>query len=161
MSAPLLLYNDMLETTSRFSPPFHYFFIYLLHPQQPIYSVFKFSNCLIVSSNAKASVSKSLIFLSSTSCNSLATFCLHSASFKIFSCFWIPCFVFSSFLEAFEISASMSTRPLTCRKTAADEETEKTTQPEGRASVDERMVIDETPLPERERMDCSCAVTVS
>lgn len=54
----------------------------------------------------------------------------------------------------------MSTRPFTCKKTEAEDETEKTTQPEGRESVDERAVIEETPLPEREVMEGSWVVTV-
>jgi hypothetical protein len=54
----------------------------------------------------------------------------------------------------------MSTRPLTWRKTAAEEETGKTTQPLGRGSEEERMVMESTPLPERERMDCCWAVAV-
>jgi hypothetical protein len=47
----------------------------------------------------------------------------------------------------------MSTRPLTCRKTAQAEETENTTHPGGRESVEERMESDETPLPERDLID--------
>lgn len=69
--------------------------------------------------------------------------------------------MFSSFLEALAISASMSTRPLTWRKTAAEEETGKITQPAGRGEDGGRMVMDDTPLPERDLMDCVCEVAVS
>ena len=71
----------------------------------------------------------------------------------IFLCFSRPNFVLSSFLFAFWISPSISTRPLTWRKAAAAEETEKTTQPGGRESVDERMEMEFTPLPESDLMD--------
>ncbi len=55
----------------------------------------------------------------------------------------------------------MSTRPLTWRNTAAEEETEKTTQPAGRVSLDERIVREDTPLPERDLMDWIWEVAVS
>ncbi len=125
------------------------------------HSNFNASNCLIVSSKAFLSVSKSFNFLASTSCSSLLTFSLYPASFKILLCFSIPFFVFSSFLVAFAISPSMSTRPLTWRNTAAEEETEKTTQPAGRVSLDERIVREDTPLPERDLMDWIWEVAVS
>lgn len=70
------------------------------------------------------------------------------------------CLVLSNFLLALEISPSMSTRPLTCRKTAAAEETEKTTQPAGRESVEERILMVVTPFPESERIEADCSVTV-
>jgi hypothetical protein len=54
----------------------------------------------------------------------------------------------------------MSTRPFTCRNTDAEEETENATQPEGRDSVDERGVRDETPFPDRDLMDWIWEVTV-
>jgi hypothetical protein len=54
---------------------------------------------------------------------------------------------------ALAISASISTRPLTCRKTVAAAETEYATQPAGRASVEERTAREVTALPERDLMD--------
>ncbi len=72
----------------------------------------------------------------------------------------MPALVFSSFLAALEISLSMSTRPLTYRKTAAEAETEKTTQPAGRVSLGERISRVETPFPQRDLIDWVCEVTV-
>jgi len=54
----------------------------------------------------------------------------------------------------------MLTRSLTYRKTAAEADTEKTTQPAGRASEAERIERVETSLPQREVMDWVCDVTV-
>lgn len=47
----------------------------------------------------------------------------------------------------------MSTRPLTCKKTAAADDTEKMTHPDGRASVGERTDSEEIPLPESDLID--------
>lgn len=90
---------------------------------QHIYSIFNLSNCLIVSSKPLCSASKSANFFFSTSCNSRLAFFWYFGSSMIFFCLSIPAAVFSSFLVALAISPSKSTRPLTCKKTAAEAET--------------------------------------
>jgi hypothetical protein len=117
------------------------------------YSRLKVSNCLIVSSKPLFSVSKSANLFLSTSCNSTETFSLYAGSSRIFFCLSIPALVFSSFLLAFWISPSISTRPLTCKKTAAEAETANTTHPWGREFVAESTSKDVTPLPERDLME--------
>jgi hypothetical protein len=122
-------------------------------PLSTIYSSFKVSNCLMVSSKALCSVSKSANFFFSTSCNSWPAFSLYAGSSRIFLCLSIPIRVLSNFLLAFWISPSMSTRPLTWRKTAASEETGNTTHPGGRASEAESIDKEATPFPESDLID--------
>jgi hypothetical protein len=58
------------------------------------------------------------------------------------------------------ISASISTRPLTCKRTAVEAETEKITQPAGRGADTGRISMLETPFPERDLMDWCWEVAV-
>lgn len=124
------------------------------------YSSFRVSNCLTVSSKCFRSVSRSASFLFSTSCNSRLTFSLYAGSSRIFLCLSINVRVLSSFLLAFCISPSMSTRLLTWRKTAAEADTAKTTHPGGRASEAESIDTEVTPFPESDLIDWIWEVAV-
>lgn len=114
-------------------------------------------------SSSRTSVSQSPSFVRSASPTRASTLACQPASPTRPRCRLSRSFALSSFSPSFWISAVRSTRPLTWRNTVADALTAATTQPAGLGAAESRIVIvDDGPtLPERDRIEASCAVHVS